>query len=772
MAGNPDNPQDPRLGVSRELAELLTRPDGLRTARLLELAGILRSSGSVDLPMPAESSPGGQRAAEPDAPRPIRIWTPETRTSADGTSEGARSETVFVRPEPGPFGDHHAQRLEIPARKPAGTLRIGWFGESAAAGYLYAPHITPAQILEQYLDAAAVPNPDSASSAGERRRFDVVDLARTNETLDDLLRTAEAALAQLDLDAAVVFTGNNWKLLETPDVSPYLPNIRARQRYALALRSAGLAGPPRLAERQLERKVTSFFDRLAALVSGHGVPAVIVIPEVNHVDWESRQPVPWLPGDGVAKWYAAYERAVTLLTEDLGTASLAEDDPRDFAAILEACHEMLDLDGGRCATSHRLRARALLGRGKIKKARQAIRDEVDAAGIGLLAFLDAPRLGGHGLELLRAATKDHGFAAVDLPNLFAADAEATDRQHFLDYCHLTLAGLQRALAATAAVTLRTLDVPRDVSKLAPPPAVELAPAHEALAHLGAAIHSAHRLLTTGPRGPLLQHWCRHALETDPSIAATFVDLLEARCATPLPAVLTAAQQRNRSSEHVLHHAHGWRWNDLDADVLLALCRALEAHASTSEQPLDPRLESTSPGEFLVHALSAHRPTDGDYLDLTQSPYRWQPLERFYPEAMDLDGPAGHATYRCPWPEASFCLPIPAENKPEHVQLELTVRLPPIPGLDDVQREGNLSVYLDGRRLVDAELSKAWSKVRVEVPAERLHPGLARLSLRWPMPPPVGEEALDAAIQRLEQGIEADVHPVFGEIYSIRVWFEG
>lgn len=769
MAGTPEDPQDPRLGVSQELAELLTRPDGLRTARLLELAGILRSSASVDIPMPTE--PG----ADPAAPKPIRIWQPEIRTSVDGTSEGGPRETVFVRPAPGPFGDHHAQRLEIPARKPAGTLRVGWFGESAAAGYLYAPHITPAQILEQYLNAAAVPNTDSAGSGAERPRFDVVDLARTNETLDGLLRTAEAAL-QLDLDAIVVFTGNNWNLLETPDVSPYLPNIRARQRYALALRSAGLAGPPQLARRQLERKVESFFDRLAALVAGKGasgvaVPVVIVIPEVNHVDWESRQPAPWLPGDGVAKWYAAYERAVTLLTEDSGNASLAEDDPRDFAAIVETCYEMLDLDSGLCATSHRLRARALLGRGKIKKARQAIRDEIDATGIGLLAFLDAPRLGGHGLELLRAAIKNHGFASVDLPNLFAADAEATDRQHFLDYCHLTLAGLQRALAATAAVTLRALDLPRDISRLAPPPDVELAPAHEALAYLGAAIHSAHRLLTTGPRGPLLEHWCRRALDTDPSIAATFVDLLEARCATPLPAVLTAAQQRNRSSEHVLHHAHGWRWNDLDADVLLALCRALEAHAQAHAEPLDPRLEGTTPGEYLATLLGAHRPPAGDYLDLTQPPYRWQPLERFYPEAMDLDGPAGHATYRCPWPEASFCLPIPADDPPQQVQLELTVRLPSIPGLEDVERAGTLSVVLDGRRLVEAELEMAWKKVRVEVPAERLHPGLARLSLRWPMPPPVGEEALQAAIERLEQGIEADVHPVFGEIYSIRVWFD-
>jgi hypothetical protein len=37
-----------------------------------------------------------------------------------------------------------------------------------------------------------------------------------------------------------------------------------------------------------------------------------------------------------------------------------------------------------------------------------------------------------------------------------------------------------------------------------------------------------------------------------------------------------------------------------------------------------------------------------------------------------------------------------------------------------------------------------------------------------MPPPVGEQALDAARRRLAQGIEADLHPVFGEVFSLRV----
>ena len=104
--------------------------------------------------------------------------------------------------------------------------RLCLLGESTAAGYLLAPDLTPAKVLRRRL--------------GDR--WDVVDLARTNERLESLVDTAEAAL-QLDPDRLVVFTGNNWNLLETPGWSPHLPSTEARRRYGAALAKGGLLGP-------------------------------------------------------------------------------------------------------------------------------------------------------------------------------------------------------------------------------------------------------------------------------------------------------------------------------------------------------------------------------------------------------------------------------------------------------------------------------------------------------------------------------------------------
>jgi hypothetical protein len=211
---------------------------------------------------------------------PISIWEPRT----------VSGETVWIRPEPGPFGDHYATRRELRPKRAELPLRVALFGESVAAGYLYAPHLTPAMVLESQLQEVG---------GGD---FEVIDLARTNETLAGLLTTARAAL-QINPDVLVLFAGNNWRLLETPELSPYASTIAARQEFGEALKAEGLAGAVRLARKRLRDLATAVFDEIALLARTVGIPVVVVVPEVNLADWENRQPVPWLPGNGVARWH-------------------------------------------------------------------------------------------------------------------------------------------------------------------------------------------------------------------------------------------------------------------------------------------------------------------------------------------------------------------------------------------------------------------------------------------------------------------------------------
>lgn len=661
--------------VFERLADLLATPEGLRTARLLQAAGMLAPPPSL----PSQAPP-------PRRPEPVSIWAPQ---EVDG-------EPAFVRPDPLPLGDHYAARKVLRPKKSELPLRVAFFGESVAAGYLYAPHLTPAGVLEAQLRAL-----------GGEENFEVVDLARTNETLPSLGATIRASL-QIQPDVLVLFVGNNWNLLETPEVSPYVPSVLARQRYAAALRE-GLEGPIRKAEEELSLVAEGTFELIALIATAVGIPVIVVVPEVNLADWETRQPVVRLPGDGVARWHSLYGSA----------------------------EAMKELDGGSCPTTWRFLARGRMAAGDLEGARDACISEIDSARYATLGFLSAPQATTLARETLRGLARRHGFACVDLREIFArhTGSPLPGRRLFLDYCHLTSEGIQVAMAAVAAEVFHLSGMPQTGEAL---PAPSISPEAEATARLGAAVHSAHRLLTVGPKREILEHWVEAALEADPGVESAMLDLLEARC-SPGPAVLTAAQQLNLASPYRLLLQHGWKWDHLDADLIEVLVDVLERRG----RPVRDKV---------TRMLLEHHGVRPEGIDLADPFYHWEPLERFYPEVMDLQDLARRATYRSPWPVSSFCLI--ADRADRDIELELTARGTP----------GEIAVEVNGTPAGTFPLGERWTRGTLRVPVAR--PGLNRLTLRWPDPPPVEGDPFGPAIERLEIGLAADLHPVFGEVFSL------
>ena len=799
----------PAKEASRALAQRLATPEGVRAARLSQREGTLRLPEPAlplpALPLPAPPLPAtaveaagadqplASQLVPPEAPRPprparpISIWQPR--------GEGAG--LVFVRPQPLPLGDHFAARLELRPKRAPLPLRVCLFGESAAAGYLYAPHLTPAGVLEAQLLAVA------GEGAAE-----VIDLARTNETLSSMVATLESAV-QIQPDVLVLFAGNNWNLLETPEVSPYAPSVTARQSYAAAWRAAGPAGPVALAAERLREVAATAFERVALIARAIGVPVILVVPEVSLAGWESRQPVGWLPAVGpagavrplagsaaavrplgepeeeicppggppsIARWYRLLARARRHLEHGAWTA------------VARAAKAMRGLDGGANPTSWRLLANARLGAGDERAAAAAARAEVDAAAYPTLACLGAPQATTLAQGLVRQAANRHGFACVDLPEVFAAHTGSPlpGRRLFLDYCHLTAEGIAVAMAAVACEALRLAGMDagelgwRELLRRLPPLRVP-APV-EAVARLGAAVHGAHRLLAVGPKVPLLEAWCDAALDASPGIESAMRDLLAARAA-PLPAVLTPAQRRNLASEVRLGLPHGWRWDHVDADLIEAIVSSLERHGFP---------EARAEADALLLAGRGIRPTGTDLLDPAYP--LWEPLERFYPEVMSFEDLPSPATLRAPWPETSLCLICAAGRD---ATLEVTARLPlllsPTPGepfepaedgpppyghsLDASpprgtsrasfhHRRGIVRLSVNGHLAASLPLRESWSRSMIRVPGNLLRRGRNRLTVHWPFPTAPGDAAVAAALARLDEGIAADLHPVFGEMWSV------
>ena len=730
----------------------MSTPEGLARARHLQRAAFFgraagtrpHAAGNKKAAALAESSSAAQTcaAAENGEPQPISIWHPQ---QADG-------ELVFVRPDPLPLGDHYSATTTLKARKDPPTRRICFFGESAAAGYLYAPHLTPARVLQDQLRALA----------GEDQ-YEVIDLARTNEGLPTLLRTVKSSM-QLDPDVLVIFTGNNWTLLNTPFATPYSPSIKERQLFALALGEGGFPRVHQLAAAGLRQVVTNAFRRIARIARTAEIPVVVVIPEINLADWETRQPVAWLPGDQTARWHELYRQARLLLEN------------HEWTRAAETAREMSGLDQGNCPTSHRILALAHLGAGELEKARRAAQAEVDSNQKATLCFLSAPQITSQSKQLQRELAGQLDFACVDLPRIFAehTGSPLPGRRMFLDYCHLSVEAMKVAMAAVTAEILkmpgaapargvsnggRPLEWKTLLERL-PDPAV--APEADAAAKFGAAIHNAHRLLTVGPKARVIEYWCEEALKASPRVDEAMLDFVSARAAE-LPAVLTAAQQRNYASPCRLTFQAGWQYDYLDAGVIQAIEAVLSRSGSAScEQIRSILLERQS------------LPKEGR--DLVDPPFLLaEPLERFYPEVLKFDDLTERATHRSPWPASRFLLICIGE---EEVELTITARLPPAGGpgegsagqgrvLGQVgQVPGQVLVTVNNETTGSISLGVTWSRQVIRVDSGLLKQGINTITLHWPQPTVSGEEALERVIQQLELGWEADLHPVFGEIYSL------
>ncbi|HRC59070.1 MAG TPA: hypothetical protein PKU97_24275, partial [Kofleriaceae bacterium] len=432
-------------------------------------------------------------------------------------------EWTFVRPAVSQLGDGYCQRREIAERKTA--RRICLVGESVALGFLYAPHLTPALVLEQQLNALA--------GAGSH---EVVDLSKSSESLFPLTETVESAL-QLEPDAFVIFVGNNWNFQES-DTSPYIPVPAFRARFARALRQGGVAAARALGGQILQDKAAHAMRLLAKAAAARSIPVVVMVPEVNLADWETRQPVLWRSGDGAARWHALYERAVSCLAR------------AEYEAALELASQMLALDEGTGPSGFRIQATAYRGLGRLEDAARAARAEVDSDVMATMCYLHCPQATTAVQESLRQAGREHGFTVVDLPSVFAAHSgdSLPGRRYFVDYCHLTAEGMTVAMAPVTAALLRGAvgaggAGPTWETVLASTPPPPLAPEVDAVAKLGAAIHSAHRLQALTIKGELLEHWCAQALAASPGIAEAMFELVELRC-SPGPALLSRAAQRN------------------------------------------------------------------------------------------------------------------------------------------------------------------------------------------------------------------------------------
>jgi len=670
-----------------------------------------------------------RRARRDASADPIGIWTPRR----------VRGELVFVRPPVGRLGDDWCPRRTLRPKRRRGVRRICLIGESAATGYFYAPHVTPATVLEAQLATVCGPG-----------RYEVIDLARVDMQAfsgpHSLIRVAVAAL-QLAPDMLVIFAGNNW----FSSVAPFPSTDRGHfQVMAAAYREAGAPGLMRLCVEHARSYYPGVLENLAYVARTAAIPVIVVIPEVNQADWQRAAPAAWLPGARTARWYELYERGLTC-------ASAAD---HERAARIAA--QMIELDGGTCSTSHRLRANALVALGRTEEARECCLAEIDSG--NWVPGLEVPGTGRVVREILRRGVEKHGLTCVDLPKVFAEHGRGLPgRALFLDYCHLTPDGMRLSMAAVAAAVVRQPDAfgrgAREWrARVARLPDPRVSPARDATAKLTTALYALQWERRIDGESPLPDFWLDAALAAGDDIRETMVQYVATRMAPPMVAGLSLSERRlfgpsNRRDDGTHQLAGEGRrlrraW--LNPAAIDAICGALERAGDLRHRRL------------VTSALLDRHAICGDDVDLVEPFYHWTADSSAPGYQSDRTSYSARSLYRAFSPVSHFAL-VSDGGRP--LTLDMTVRLPRI---ERPRTNEEVAIEVNRVRAGTLRAGSRWTRTTVRVKRGHLKAGINRVSILWPRIRPEGDAAMKAILGRLERGIPTDLHPVFGEVASLLV----
>jgi hypothetical protein len=683
-----------------DAAGLAGSPEAARIGKLLQIL----EPGTGEPPLLVGAAPGPGEGAPSSGPEPIAGWLPQ---QVDG-------QLLFVQPEGVRLLDPYGTRQRVwTARKDPRHLRVCYLGESVATGLHYAPDYSFGKIMAAQLDAAVGPGV-----------FDFVDLSMAGILRHTLVEQFRASF-QLNPDVIIIMAGNNWRAMMPRD-----PLAEAQ-----ALREGGYRGLLAYRLDSIRSAAEETMRSLAELAKGRNTRVIIVVPENNMRDFTASHPVAWLPGDGSPRWHVLHQSARERL------------EARAYEPLAEIAREMVELDGGTCSTSHRLRALALAGLGRTEEARAAFYEEMTCV-VGNRWIVEIPRTGPVIQDAMRQGARADGFSCVDTPALLRDDAATTlpGRESFYDYCHFTVE-LMRKVAAT--VVLEVLRATRkdpapgvtveSLCKAAP----ELLATTDAAAKLGATLANA---MISHELREVAEHWCEQAVKASGGILQNMVDQLDMQTG-PTPAILTQSYQRLSQSPYKKTF-----WEFPGGITLEAMCK-VASHA-------DPGVHAR-----ILEILQQNLGLNERPLDLSQHLHALSWNERFmddfeWGQRGDDRLPFNRGPlYRAPWPTSTF---FAIHDGRRDVHLELVGRLPAVGG----KRSGMVAVSVNGKPVGEVAVGSGWSKHSLRVPARVWQAGPNRVSLHWPALPPAGEEALKDVVARWEQGAPALPFPVFGELFCL------
>jgi len=676
--------------MAGRLAQLFESEEGERIFRLItHLSGTRDAAGSSieELKKP-DDTPGKLR---------VGIW--EAKDEAGGRS--------FVRVDTGELWQLWAHVRKIPPK--GSRRRVVLVGESVARGYLYDPHFTPTQALQQIMNAACGP-----------AKVEVVDLARIDLLHHQLQELITQAL-HLEPDALVIFAGNNWFPINKTSEELLLD-------MAHAFRETGSwRGVKEACESFVIANTRQTLRLLEEIVRERGIPVVFLLPEFNLADWitECDTP-PMLNSEQTEAWLQARGEAEQLLKGD------------DWEKAEALGHRLLQLDHGTTPAGPNVLAEVSQKRGDHQAARKFLEMARDAS--ICWPFRESPRCFSVIQQTMREEAAAHGVHLIDLPHEFTKHlgGEVADSRLFLDYCHLTIEGMRISMALTAETLLPLLKYPtKSCNELARVDMKVSANVH-ASTHFLAALYIAN----WGQRMDVVRHHVRTALEFDRGIAnmmQLFLDFHIRRLPSSLCRSFNQLCESGNLAAIVAFYNDSINQKFLNTKLVTAVVDALEEFGIPTRSQMERLLiKEHGVKHRVVNLVNTFYSTDSHARCLADR------RPEFY-----------KATAR----KTTFPLVC---DKPEPLNFSVTMKVP------NWSANQTISLRLNGSVVAEIAATDRWTTSTFSVPAPLVHHGLNQVEVGWPMPVWSDKKQREHVAERLEAGEVVEITPMFGLIHSFRV----
>ncbi|QXU43264.1 hypothetical protein [Pedobacter sp. D749] len=580
--------------------------------------------------------------------------------------------------------------------------RIVLLGESVARGYFYDPYYNPAKALEKFLcDQDIYP------------ASEIIDLARTSLDLTGLYDIFNSCI-KLQPDVVIIFAGNNWWTELGGSIMDYLSNQVDRQS------QPSVEAVKEYLEGELKKRVEEFIDDTVAKAKAHKFRIVFVIPEFNLLDWKStksEQIISRLDCDNTSVWVQKKIEAEQALRNG------------DYVQLEAFSQGLIALDKTH-PIGYELLATSAINLGNFDLARKALEDARDTA----IVFRSSskPRIFSTIKHTILAKAESYpSLEVVDSLDVLTPGAKVLpNRDIFLDYCHLTIKGIDLTMQAVAKLLT-------GVDKYnCGYPEMQLPEHVVPMAHLFAAIHNAH----LGQNDEIVTDHCLKAVKSAKvrKFMPLYIDMSTRRlqsilCNSFEQIIINGDLEQYQKGTELLHAPNNKK---LDLILVDAMISALKTFGLDLEK-------STSELRIAEHGLITE-------INLLESFYLLD--EHSPPVVME------RAFYQARQLESNFLMVI---SNVRQVELNLITRT-----TNDNYSSNNLELCLNGQLMASFSLTKDWAHHKILLSPDALSTGNNVLSIKWPIANDSFSSLLinKRSLKTVDDYFNAMFH-VFGEIQT-------